>query len=270
MEDLTVGVVCMHAEPGRVDENLAGMARLAREASANGAGVVCFPECSLTGYSLDREQGGIKSLTLSSAESLLKEIADDSGAVILAGLAEDAGHGKPFITQVAVGPHGLVGVHRKTHLGPPEEGIYRAAGAIETLSLCGTTVGIQLCYETHFPEISTTMALRGAEILFCPHASPRGSGEEKLQSWLRHLPARAFDNTVYVVACNQVGKTSAGLSFPGVALVAGPDGRIDAKYTGDQEKVLVVSLYSAELRDIRKNPMRYFFPNRRPDLYKLV
>lgn len=270
MEDVTVGAVCMHAEPGQVEKNLATIARLAREAAWNGADIVCFPELSLTGYSLDREKGGKISLTLALAESLLKEIAAGLGVVILAGLAEGSGRGEPFITQMIVGPEGLIGVHRKTHLGPPEKGIYRKADTIETLSFGGTVLGIQLCYETHFPEISTTMALRGAEILFCPHASPRGTGEEKLQSWLRHLPARAFDNGVFVVACNQVGKTSAGFSFPGVAVSIGPDGRIDATYAGNEERVLITSLQSARLFNIRQNRMKYFLPHRRPSLYKLT
>jgi predicted amidohydrolase len=270
MEDVTIGAVCMHAEPGQVDENLKTIERLAREAAANGADIVCFPECSLTGYSLDPEQGEGSSLSLAVAESLLKDIAGELGLVILAGLAEDSGRGEPFITQMVVGPEGFIGVHRKTHLGPPEKGIYRAADAIETLSFGGATVGIQLCWETHFPEISTTMALRGAEILFCPHASPRGTGEEKFLSWLRHLPARAFDNGVFVVACNQVGKTSAGFSFPGVAVAIGPDGRIDATYTGNEDGVLITSLESARLFNARQNRMKYFFPHRRPSLYKLT
>ena len=158
-------------------------------------------------------------------------------------------------------------LHRKTHLGPPEKGRYQAADSLKTFSVHGTTIGIQLCYETHFPDISTTMALQGAEILFCPHASPRGSGEEKRESWLRHLPARAFDNGVFLVACNQVGTTSAGLSFPGVALVLGPDGRMDAAFTGDSEKVLIVSLKSRDLSAVRQNRMSYFLRHRRPSLY---
>jgi len=270
MEDVTIGAVCMHAEPGQVDENLKTIDRLAREAAANGADIVCFPECSLTGYSLDPEQRHACSLSLALAGSLLTGIAGDSGVVIIAGLAEDSGDGRPFITQMVVGPEGLIGLHRKSHLGPPERVVYQAADAIETLSFCGATVGIQLCYETHFPEISTTMALRGAEVLFCPHASPRGTGNEKLESWLRHLPGRAFDNGVFVVACNQVGKTSAGFSFPGVAVAIGPDGRIDATYTGNEDGVLITSLESARLFNVRQNRMKYFLPHRRPSLYKLA
>jgi predicted amidohydrolase len=267
MEDLIIAAVCMHAEPGQVDDNLATMARLTHAAAAEGADIICFPELSLPGYSLEPGAGRENSLPLAAAESFLRPIAADEGVIMLAGIAEEAGQGKPFITQVVVGPEGLLGVHRKTHLGPPEKGRYRAADSLETFSAHGTTIGIQLCYETHFPEISTTMALQGAELFFCPHASPRGTGEEKRESWLRHLPARAFDNGVFLVACNQVGITSAGLSFPGVALVIGPDGRMDAAFTGDSEKVLIASLKSQDLLAVRQNRMGYFLRHRRPSLY---
>jgi predicted amidohydrolase len=270
MEDVTVAAVCMHSEPGRVEENLGRMARFAAEAAGNGADMICFPELSLTGYVLDPEEAALGSLSLAQAESLLASVAEDSGSVVIAGLAEEAERGKPFITQVAVGPEGLIGVHRKSHLGPPERGVYRAGDAINTLAFRGVAFGVQLCYETHFPEISTTMALAGAEVLFFPHASPRGSSEEKLSSWLRHLPARAFDNGVYVAACNQVGETSAGFSFPGAAVVIGPDGRVEASYTENEERVLIAPLHRDRLLQVRQNRMKYFLPHRRPPLYKLA
>ena len=127
--------------------------------------------------------------------------------------------------------------------------------------------GVELCYEAHFPEISTTLALKGADILFVSHASPRGSPEEKLRSWKRHLPARAFDNGLFVVACNQVGKTPGGLCFPGVAMVLGPDGCLLDWYAGEEEKVIIVELKGEDLDHVREHRMKYFLPERREELY---
>lgn len=246
------------------------MRRFVSEAERRGADVVCFPELSLTGYSLHRRRGRMTPMSLAEAETLLTPPARESGSFLMAGLAEESDGARPFITQVIVGPDGLVGRYRKTHLAPPEQGLYQAGDAVETFSIKGATIGIQLCYEAHFPELSTAMALHGADILVFPHASPRGSGERKLGSWLRHLPARAFDNGVYVAACNQVGETAAGFCFPGVAVVIGPDGRIEASYTGNDEKILIASLKSDGLLQVRKNRMKYFLPHRRPSLYKLA
>ena len=114
------------------------------------------------------------------------------------------------------------------------------------------------------------MALGGADIIFVPHASPRGEPDSKLKSWLRHLRARAFDNGFYVVACNQVGRTREGFDFPGVAVALGPDGRIISSYTGKDERILLADISEEVLEDVRKHRMKYFLPNRRPELYNKI
>jgi N-carbamoylputrescine amidase len=112
------------------------------------------------------------------------------------------------------------------------------------------------------------MALDGVDVIFMPHASPRGTAEEKRDSWLRHLPARAFDNGVFVVACNQTGDNGARLRFPGVALAIGPDGRVIAMDAGDREGLLLATLNAERLGAVRNHPMRYFLPHRRPDIFR--
>ena len=112
------------------------------------------------------------------------------------------------------------------------------------------------------------MALKDTKIIFMPHASPRGSPEEKIQSWLRHLTARAFDNALFIVACNQVGNSREGLSFPGVAVALNPAGRIIAQHKENKENMMLTDLKMDEIREIRGHRMKYFIPNRRPELYK--
>ena len=84
---------------------------------------------------------------------------------------------------------------------------------------------------------------------------------------MRHLTARAFDNGLFVMACNQVGENDAGLSFPGVAVAIGPDGNLIDEKLSDTDAMLVVDLDADALKAVREHPMRYFLPNRRPDLY---
>jgi N-carbamoylputrescine amidase len=100
-----------------------------------------------------------------------------------------------------------------------------------------------------------------------PHASPRGTPQKKLESWMRHLSARAFDNGVFTVACNQVGENQKGLEFPGLAVVIGPSGNKLMDKTTDREGMLVTDLKADDLSEVRNHKMKYFLPNRRPDLY---
>jgi N-carbamoylputrescine amidase len=174
-----------------------------------------------------------------------------------------------FAAHLVAMPDGTVGVYRKLHIAPPEQPLYAAGDRIPLFDACGIRFGIQLCYDAHFPELSTRMALEGADVIFMPHASPRGNSQEKLTSWMRHLTARAFDNGLFVVACNQTGDNGHGLQFPGLALALDPIGNIMNEYAGPTETILIVDLMAAELEAVRSHRMRYFLPNRRPEIYKL-
>ncbi|MBW1863051.1 MAG: hypothetical protein JRJ02_11855 [Deltaproteobacteria bacterium] len=126
-------------------------------------------------------------------------MARTEGLIIIVGMIEMTDDLKPYISQVVASPDGLLGLYRKTHLSPREKESYQAGQSIDTFCYEDAIFGVQLCYESHFPEISTVMALKGAQIIFMPHASPRKTPEEKIESWLRHLPSRAFDK--WIVCC---------------------------------------------------------------------
>jgi len=268
VDNVKIAAVCMHAIPEDVGGNLARIEGMTQEASANGAQIVCFPELSITGYLQnfpDRIYGRDE------MEAIIQKLvrsAKDMGIILMAGLVEVVDTDKPYISQIIAGPDGLIGVYRKTHLGPTESTVYCAGETIEVFKTGKTTFSVELCYEGHFPEITTRIALMGADMVFIPHASPRGTPEEKLQSWMRHLPARAFDNGLYVIACNQVGSCEGGLAFPGVAVVFGPDGRVFAQYVGMKEHILYAELKDDFLQDVRGHRMKYFLPERRPSLYE--
>jgi len=270
MDDLKVAAVCMKAVPGKVERNLDRIQAFVLEAAREHADIICFPELCVTGYTLTNPQGIYPEGEFIAAMDRLIRMAVDARIVLIAGLIENLKGNGPFISQVIAGPGGLIGLYRKTHLSPHEEDIYLPGQRILIYRYGNTQFGIQLCYDAHFPEISTVMALMGAEILFMPHASPRGDAHEKLNSWLRHLTARAFDNGVFVVACNQVGRTEAGFSFPGVALVLGPDGQVLAKQTTERESILYAVLKARALQDVREHRMRYFISRRRPELYGMI
>jgi len=268
MNDLKTAAVCMHAIPGDIAGNLDKIESMTQEASANGADFVCFPELSVTGY-IQTSPSRIYGLReMEKIVDRLVRTAKKTEIVLIAGLIEVTDEGKPYIAQIIAGPDGLIGTYRKTHLGPTETAIYCPGEKIEVFKVGKTTFGVQLCYEAHFPEISTRMALMGADIVLIPHASPRGAPEEKLKSWMRHLPARAFDNGLYVIACNQMGSFEDGLTFPGAAVVLGPDGRVLAQYVGMKEHILYAELKDEILQDLRTHRMKYFLPERRPWLYE--
>ncbi len=260
MDNFRIAAVCMNAPLGEVEKNLDRIEALVSEASREGASIVCFPEFSVTGYTLNQAAGVYKEPSADKIMDRLVELAREAHLVLIAGFIEVSDAKKPYITQVIAGPEGLIGLYRKTHLSPAEKGVYQAGHNIEVYNFGKTTFGIALCYETHFPEISAVLTLMGADILFFPHASPRGDPKGKLQSWMRHLPARAFGEVLFDHL----------VSISGVALVLGPDGQILANYTGREEKILFSDLKVDYLQDVRQHRMKYFIPQRRPGLYEKI
>ena len=267
MRDVRIAAVCMNSSLGEIEANLRKTASFVEEASTRGAEIVCFPELSLSGYTL-QDPGRV--CAARAREEIVREVeglAKAQNVLILAGLIEKEGSRRPFISHLVAAPQGSLGLYRKTHLSPQERAVFRSGDDLKTFSYRGITFGIALCYESHFPEIATTLALKGAEILFLPHASPRGTPEEKLQSWTRHLPGRAFDNSIFVVACNQTGRHTGRISFPGTALALDPAGKMIASRAEEAEGMLLADLKADSLAQVRNHRMGYFLPYRRPELY---
>lgn len=267
MNDLCVAAVVMQSVVGETSDNLDRMRAWVQEASSKGAELVCFPELNITGYSVaDSICSVAEPITGKSVQAVL-DMAIDSGLSVLAGLAERDEQGRIFASHLVASPEGFRGVYRKCHLSPLEQPVYSSGKIVSPFNLKGTSFGVELCYDTHFPELSTLLALKGANILFCPHASPHGTPQQKKDNWFRHLRARAYDNAVFVVACNQTGTNGDGLHFPGLALVFNPSGELIAEHAGG-EGILIAHLKAADLAYVRENHMRFFLPNRRPELYQ--
>ena len=267
MKDLRIAAVMMNCPVGRVQDNLDRMAGWVQTAKKQAADLVCFPEMNVTGYSTRDEIKDSTEIVPGPISQFIVELARESKIVILAGMAEEDSKGCVFASHLVVTPQGVAGIYRKIHIAPPEGNVFTAGNTIPVFEINGLKLGIQLCYDVHFPELSTCMAIDGVDVIFMPHASPRGTPQQKFASWMRHLPARAFDNGLYVVACNQTGDNQNGLNFPGLTVILDPAGRIITKDTGGKENLVVADLKAEELEKVRGHRMRYFLPNRRPDLY---
>ncbi len=267
MKTIRIAAAVVACPCSRVAENLERMDEWVARAAAEGARIVCFPELNVTGYRVGPgATEGAEPLPGSSGERVAA-MAARHGVVVLAGVLERTAGGSCRAAHIVATPAGLDGVYRKLHVAPPEDDAFTAGDEVPLFDAAGIRFGIQLCYDAHFPGLAERMALEGAEVIFMPHASPRGTPEEKRRSWLRHLAARAFDNGVFVVACNPWGGNAAGLEFPALALVIGPDGRVLAERCGGGEGLLVADLDAGALEHVRRHPMRWFLPRRRADLY---
>lgn len=270
MKDIRIAAVISCSPVGKIRNNLEAMVTWIETAKKKDASIVCFPEMNITGYSSHRHIIHAAETVPGPVTNELCSIADDMDMMILAGIAEKDMNGKIFASHLVIKPGNDIAVYRKVHIAPPECDVFSAGDKTPLFTFRGVQFGIQLCYDAHFPELTTRMAIDGAEIIFMPHASPQKSPEEKLKSWLRHLTARAYDNSLFIIACNQTGHNGKGLHFPGVAVAINPMGEIVDSYANNNEGLLMFDLKVEMLKKIRNHRMKFFLPNRRPDIYKLT
>ncbi len=267
MKNIRIACVICCSPVGQIRQNLDVMAGWVRQAKKDDAAIVCFPEMNITGYSTHEDIRRIAEPVAGPISNELKQLATGENIVILAGLAESDGAGRIYATHLAIRPNGKIDRYRKLHIAPPEQEIFTPGSDIPLIETHEITFGIQLCYDSHFPELSTHLALKGADLIFIPHASPRGTPGEKRRSWMRHLSARSFDNAVFVAATNQTGANRKGLRFPGLALVLDPSGDVIAENLNNRPGLLLADLNAGALSRVRSHRMRYFLPHRRTDLF---
>ena len=265
MDRLRLSVVSTNSRLGDIPSNTATMERYAGKAADARSDLVCFPEMSLTGYSMPRSFEHC--LGKDSPEvGRIVDLSGELGICIVFGFAEEGNR----IAQAVAEKGKLIGIYRKTHLGQNEKGHAVPGDCLPVFTLSKTRIGIQLCLESHFPEISGTYGVKGADIILMPHASGLNA-ERRRATWNKVLPARAYDNTVFVAACNQFGDNGVGTEFTGGACILDPRGDIIAEdYSG--ECMLTADLDGSRQEELRTNGNRdmrslYFLNRRRPEIY---
>jgi len=294
VEDIRVAAAQITCAVGNLDLNLEKHREFVYRARERAARIACFPELSLTGYPNGSSLPHDLAQPLEGrATRALLEFSRETGLVILAGLLERDSSGVIYNTHVVAGPAGLIGAYRKTHVPNSEIHRFYHGHDLPVFKFGPVTFGLQICYDNHFPEACRTLALKGAEVVFALYASPGPNSLEGLEGkrsrWMRYLPARAFDNSVYVVAVNQVGKsisteqentsssnaastardTHSGMSeFPGGSMALNPWGEVIAEAQPLVEDLMVVDLTKAVLEDKRRDALQFFTHFRRPELYE--
>ena len=269
MQDLRIAAVQMNCRVAEHDRNLATIERFAEEAAAQDVDIVCFPELCVCGYNAgDTSTPEPEPLD---GESLhrLEEIARNCQITLLAGILERDASGIVYNTQVACGPEGYVGRYRKTHVPDSEIGTWCHGDDLPVFDHAKGRYGIEICYDSHFPELSTLLAEKGAEVIFLPHASPGETPVDKRARWMRYVPARAYDNNVYVAICNNVGDNGAGRTFSGVTFICDPLGAVIAEgQSGSEEEMVVADLSASMIAESRRKTLMFFRHYRRPEMYR--
>lgn len=270
-KDCQIGLVQMESLVGETEQNFRKIIHFAEVAKKQEISLLCFPECALDGYS-PKDASEMGNSIESSWLVKLQECSQDLGITLLVGFVEQANDlHKPYIAHAILSPGEEPAVYRKAHLGRSEMEHFTPGECFPIFSAHGVTFAVGICWDWHFPEVTAIYSLKGAEVIFAPHASPVVAGDRK-EIWLRYLGARAYDNSVYIGACNLVGGNGRSKKFSGGALVIGPKGEMIHQSQASEEGILSAAL-SADSINLIRNPDRvsmkdsFFLADRRKELY---
>jgi len=257
MQTVRVALAQIAPKLGNLEANLEFHLDAIRAARREKAGVVVFPELSLTGYVL-RDQ--VPEVALGRQAPLLKKLLRAaSGLDVVFGFVEEA-PGHRFHNAAAYVSKGkIVHVHRKAYLptyGMFEEGREFAAG--DVIRAFGTPhgpAGILICEDAWHPTTAWILVQDGAEILFALSSGPtRGAkprrGVTSLPVWHELLRTTAQFQTSFVVYVNRVGYED-GLNFGGGSIALDPFGRTIAALPALSSGLTVAELDAEVLRRAR-------------------
>ena len=297
MDNIKVSAAQFENRSGDKAYNLSVIEKLSAKAAGEGSDAIAFHECSVTGYTFARHLSKEQMLDLAEiipggrSIDRLAETAERNNITILAGLFEKDVNDSLFKTYVCVDRNGLKAKFRKIH---PFINPYLTAGnEYCVFDLKGWKCGILICYDNNVIENVRATKLLGADMIFMPHvtmctpSTRPGAGfvdpglwknrerdpdplrkefdGPKGREWLmKWLPARAYDNAVYVVFSNPVGMDDDQLKN-GCSMIIDPFGEIiaECRTLGDDITTAVITPEKLTLA----GGYRYV-KARKPELYR--
>lgn len=257
--ELRVALISMRHEVGRLSSNMDRMERWLDRAMKKKPGFVGFPEFAMTGWTYDEAEA----LSLRAAAlSRMDRWAMDRGVWIGAPFVERRG-GRLYNTTLLTGPDGRAGAMRKVNLVTGESERYTPGSQFPVFDVAGCALGVATCADATRFEMIHLLSLRGAEVVFAPHASvlrPYGNSRGGFVKWrLERWPLFARDCCCFVAGVNSAGLSERPsdeeeLSYCGGALVMDWQGRRVGALGGGgkREGMVVVTLDLAGLRRARR------------------
>lgn len=275
-------------------KNVERMKSFVEAEAKNGAELLVFPELANIGYVTPAIPGGTPSFEdLSYAEfasryvraaetipgpttEALSEVTRRHGLYVVVGIAQK----HPIIpytlynSAVLLGPTGIIGVHHKMHIPLSEKQFFYPGNTAEVFRTELGNIGMQICYDARFPELTRVLALKGAEIICCPWGIFRGKGivqsaklalEENALKYRSYT--RAQENGVFFISSNGSGPQG-DVEFQGYSVIAAPNGSIISFSETSEEDVIRAELKDDELVNYRSTLT--LFRDRRPEMYGLI
>jgi predicted amidohydrolase len=236
--------------------------------AARGADVIVLPELVLSGYMFESTEEA-RSLAVRPDDAVFAAWADAAGdtTFVVGGFPELGEDGNLYNSAAVVDRHGIIAVYRKVHLWDQEKRFFTpGAEAPPVIDTAAGRIGVLICYDLEFPEMTRGIALGGADLIAAPTNwpyEPRPDGEEAPTVSIARAAARVSRTPI---ACCDRSATERGQAWNQGTSIIDADGFIVAA-TASTDGVISAEIDLQASRDKTVSPLGDAYGDRRPGVY---
>lgn len=277
MQKIIIASASVRNRLGQPAASIQDMDRWCAAAQEQGAELILFPELNVSGYITAPYAREIAETVPGPSTEKVIQIAQKRGITIAFGIIEEDA-GRYYCTHALVNGAGLIGKQRKIHTPTQEQPYWGFGSSIEVFDIGKAKVGITICRDSFFDEMTRTLYFKGAEIVLMPfgyYNVPRSQYLRETIHGMSILKA-CWTNGYYALVCNSAEGREPnewepqGRIFPGWAGIVGPwgDVRQFVDREGNDEALVVAELDPLDLTDRRNHP-NFLARELRTALYQL-
>ncbi len=253
LSEFTIALGQISSKVGDKSHNIETIMKKVAQARKEKADLIVFPELSLTGYVVrDRAYELAEPIPSGTSVREIELIAKKEHIHIIFGMIERGPKASVVLhnTAVLIGPEGYMGKYQKmflpTHSVFEEKRYFRPGYQTPVFQTKLGTLGMMICYDIYFPEVSRLLCVKGAQILVCISASPsvRRGFFETLTA------ARAIENTTFVAFTNLAGIQD-GLQFWGGSRMIAPSGSVISQAKYDEDDLITAKVNYSDLTRVQ-------------------
>lgn len=253
VSDVTIALGQVSSKVGDKDHNIEVIRKITKQAKGRKADLIAFPELSVTGYVVrDRAYELAEPVPDGPSVRKIEEIAKKENVHMIFGMIEKSAKASAVLHNdaVLVGPKGYIGKYQKmylpTHSVFEEKRYFRPGYQTPVFDTEIGKIGIAICYDIYFPEVTRMLTLKGAKLIVYISASPsvRKGFFETLTA------ARAIENTVFVAFVNLAGIQD-GLQFWGGSRIIAPSGNPISRARYDKDDLITARINYSDLTRVQ-------------------
>lgn len=222
MKETVIAGVQIAIEPNNVKKNIEKVVKwLNKAAEEYNPDLIIFPETITTGFAtgLSKEElWDLVDTVPAISEEVSKAAQKNKVHVVFPTYTRGEKMGDVYNSSILIGSNGdIIGVYNKTHIYPAEREWALPGETADVYDTPFAKIGMIICYDGDYPELSRILAMKGAEIIVRPSALLRS-----FEIWKLTNAARAYDNHVYLAGINATGPDATGTYYFGNSMIVSP------------------------------------------------